>query len=148
MIRSNRFKYALSVAALLAANAAASAIADTSVALIGTGDLSLDRTTAQLTVSVQCDAAVNVGDTKVGLLTVHIFQPSGRLLNIGIGNAPATCDGNQADVLVDVNAIPGLKFKPGPATAILKLAEQTTDSTNAVTGSTTTESGSKVSLRP
>ena len=148
MIRTNRFKYALSLAALLAANAAAPAIADTSVALIGTGDLSLDRTSAQLTVSVQCDAAVNVGETNAGTLTVHIFQSSGRLINIGIGNAPVTCDGNQADVLVDVNAIPGLKFKPGPATAILKMAEQTTDSTSAVIGSKTTESGSRVTLRP
>jgi hypothetical protein len=101
-----------------------------------------------LTVSVQCDAPVNVGETRTGTLTVHIFQPSGRLLNIGIGTASATCDGNQADVVVDVDAIPGLKFKPGPATAILKLAEETTDSTPAVIDSTITESGVKVTLRP
>jgi hypothetical protein len=89
-----------------------------------------------------------VGETKTGTLTVHIFQPSGRLLNIGIGTAPAACDGNSADVVVDVIAIPGLKFKPGPATAILKLAEETTDSTLAVIDSATTENGTKVSLRP
>ena len=148
MIKSNRFKYALSVAAFLATTAAAPVIAANTVGLVGTGDLSQDRASAQLTLSVLCDAAVNAGDNKTGTLTVHIFQPSGRLLTIGIGTAPVTCDGAQADVLVDVNAIPGLKFKPGPATVILKLTDQTTDSTSAVIDSTTTENGSKVTLRP
>ena len=148
MTTSKRFKSVLALGALLMSSAAVPVIAATSVALSGTGDLSPDRASAQLTVSVRCDAPVNVGETKTGTLTIHIFQPSGRLLNIGIGTAPATCDGNQANVVVDVNAIPGLKFKPGPATAILKLAEETTDSTPAVIDSLITESGTKVSLHP
>jgi len=147
MILHKRFKGALASAGLLMAMGAvpaATAQGDVSA----NGDLSPNRSSAQLTVAVQCDAPVNVGDTKTGTLTVHIFQPSGRLLNIGIGTSPITCDGNQADVIVDVDAIPGLKFKPGPATVLLKLTEQTQDSNQLVTEDTTTESGSKTNLRP
>ena len=147
MIMRKRFKGALASAGLLMAMGAvpaATAQGDVSA----NGDLSPNRSSAQLTVAVQCDAPVNVGDTKTGTLTVHIFQPSGRLLNIGIGTAPITCDGNQADVVVDVDAIPGLKFKPGPATVLLKLTEQTQDSNQLVTEDTTTESGGKINLRP
>jgi len=147
MIMRKRFKGTLASAGLLMAMGAVPAAAaqgDVST----NGDLSPNRSSAQLTVAVQCDAPVNVGDTKSGTLTVHIFQPSGRLLNIGIGTAPITCDGNQADVVVDVDAIPGLKFKPGPATVLLKLTEQTQDSNQLVTEDTTTESGGKINLRP
>jgi hypothetical protein len=147
MIRIDRVKRILSLAAVFTA-AAASPAAAASLALNGVGDLAPDRASAQLTVTVQCDAPANVGETKTGTLTVHVFQPSGRLLNIGLGSASANCDGNAADVLVEVDAIPGLKFKPGPATAIIKLAEETTDSTSAIVGSTTTEGGTKVTLRP
>jgi hypothetical protein len=149
MVGNKHLKYALAIAALFATTAAAPAMAASSVAVVGTGDLSPQRTSAQLTLSVQCDGAANAGETKSGTLTVHIFQPSGRLLNIGLGSAPVTCDGNQADIVVDVDAVPGLRFKPGPATAILKLTEQTNDSTNAVIGMPTTlESGTAVHLRP
>jgi hypothetical protein len=147
MSRRKRFKSALAVAGLLTAITAVP-IAAAPGSVTGDGDLSPDRSSAQLTVAVQCDAPVNVADTKAGTLTVHLFQPSGRLLNIGIGTVPVTCDGTQANVLVDVDAIPGLKFKPGPATVVLKLTEQTADSNAVVTGSTTTESGGKISLRP
>ena len=147
MIMRKRFKGALASAGLLMAMGAVPAAAaqgDVS----GNGDLSPDRSSAQLTIAALCDAPVNVGDTKTGTLTVHLFQPSGRLLNIGIGTAPVTCDGVEANVAVDVNAIPGLRFKPGPATVVLKLAKQTADSNAAITESSTTESGGRVTLRP
>jgi len=147
MILRKRLKSALAIASLVTASAAMPVLAST-VSVTGNGDLSPDRTSAQLTITLQCDAPVNIGDTKTGTLTVHILQPSGRLLNIGIGTAPVTCDGNQANAIVDVATIPGLKFKPGPATVVLKLTEQTADSTAAVTDSSTLESGGRISLRP
>jgi hypothetical protein len=147
MIVCKRFKSALAAMTVVMAGGVMP-VAAAPGGVTGTGDLSPDRTSAELTVAVQCDAPVNVGDTKTGNLTVHLFQPSGRLLNIGIGTAPVTCDGAQANVVVDVDAIPGLKFKPGPATVVLKLTEQTTDSTAVVTDSATTESGGKITLRP
>jgi hypothetical protein len=55
---------------------------------------------------------------------------------------------------VEVFAIPGLKFQPGPATVLIKLTEQTSipgttpEASPTVTGTTTTESGAKVNLRP
>jgi len=147
MITQKRFKTALAIASLLMTSAAIPVLAAPGD-VIGTGDLSPNRSSAQLTIAALCDAAVNVGDTKTGTLTVHLFQPSGRLLNIGIGTAPLTCDGIEANVIVDVNAIPGLKFKPGPATVVLKMSEQTADSNAAITKSSTTESGGRVTLRP
>lgn len=147
MSKHKRFKNSLVVAALLVTSAAVPVGAAT-FSVTGTGDLAQNRTSAQLTVSMQCDAPTTVGDTKTGTLTLHLFQSVGRLINIGIGSVPATCDGNQANLVVDVDAIPGLKFQPGPATVVLKLTEQTTDSTAAVTESITTESGGKITLRP
>lgn len=147
MIIQKRFKTALAVASLLITSAAIPVLAAPGD-VIGTGDLSPNRSSAQLTIAALCDAPVNIGDTKSGTLTVHLFQPSGRLLNIGIGTAPVACDGVEANIVVDVNAIPGLKFKPGPATVVLKLAEQTADSNAAITDSSTTETGGRVTLRP
>ena len=145
MIIWNGLKGALAGAALLLTSAASPALAAT-IGVTGDGDLSPDRTSAELTITVQCDAPVNVGDTKTTTLSVHLLQSVGRLINIGIGSEPITCDGNQANVIVDVNAIPGLKFQPGPATVVLRLTEATTDSTGATTPTTTTESGAKISL--
>jgi hypothetical protein len=147
MIIRAGLKSVIAGAALLMSSAALPAAAAT-VGVSGTGDLSSNRTSAELTITALCDVAVNVGETKTGTLTVHLFQSVGRLINIGIATEPITCDGNQADMILQVNAIQGLKFQPGPATVILKLSEQTTDSTAAVTNSTTTESGGKVTLRP
>jgi hypothetical protein len=115
------------------------------------GDLSANRDSAEVTVSAQCSAPTNMTDTKTGEVTVHIFQSVGRLLNIGIGHAPLTCDVNQASIDVVVNAIPGLKFQPGPATLIVKVTEKTTTNsmgTMTTTNTTTSETGSKVNLHP
>jgi hypothetical protein len=146
MIRREGVKYALAGAALLITSAAVPVAAAT-LGVSGTGDLSPNRTSAELTITVQCDAATP-GDTKEANLRVHLFQSVGRLINIGIGTEPVNCTGPQANVIVDVNAIPGLKFQPGPATVVLKLTEQTKDSTEAIIEETTTENGSKVNLRP
>lgn len=148
MIIRNGLKGALAGAALLLTSAAVPALAAT-IGVTGTGDLSPNRTSVELTITLQCDAPVNVGDVKTATLSVHLLQSVGRLINIGIGSDPTIiCDGNQANVIVDVNAIPGLKFQPGPATVVLRLTEATTDVNNATAPAITTESGAKISLRP
>jgi len=95
------------------------------------------RTQATLTGTVECTA------TETASITVHIYQPTGRLLNIGIGTLTVLvpCTGVGVDDLwtVDVSAIPGIKFKPGPATAVA--------TASATTGSSS-EVGAKIKLKP
>jgi len=95
------------------------------------------RTQATLTGTVECT------DSETASITVHIYQPTGRLLNIGIGTltVPVTCTGVGVDDpwTVDVFAIPGIKFKPGPATAVA--------TASAATGSSS-EVGAKIKLKP
>lgn len=127
------------------------------------GDLSPARDSAIVRVPVDCDPA-GANQTKTASVSVKIFQPSGRLLNIGTGSVASTaqqaiCTGTQTEIDVTVNAIPGLAFKPGPATILIKLTETitTTNTTPPVapaTGPTVTvtvdetESGARVDLRP
>lgn len=148
MINRKSIKSALVVGSMLIASAAMPVAANNKGGPTTSGDLSANRASADLIVPALCESPVNVGDTKTGTLTVYIFQPSGRLLNIGIGTADVPCDGTQANVMVTVDAIPGLKFKPGPATVVYAMTEQTMDSAGAVTASSTTESGATVNLRP
>ena len=105
------------------------------------GDLSPDRTSATVTVTVQCDSAI-----ETATLSVYIFQPSGRLLNIGIGNPPVTCTNPAIDqeIVVTVNAIQGLAFKPGPATLLTRLTTVNTTTLEQ----TVSESGFRVDLHP
>jgi hypothetical protein len=113
---------------------AGAAVADiTSLAIDLTGDLSPDRTQATISGTVQCTA------TESATITVHVYQPSGRLLNIGVGTgSPVTCTGGSDIWTVQATAIPGLKFKPGPTTVVV----------SASTASATTEVGAKVNLHP
>jgi hypothetical protein len=127
------------------------------------GDLSPARDSAIVRVPVDCDPA-GANQTKTTSVSVKIFQPSGRLLNIGTGSVASTvqqpiCTGNQTEIDVTVNAIPGLAFKPGPATILIKLTETITTTTTTPpvapsTGPTVTvtvdetESGARVDLRP
>ena len=127
------------------------------------GDLSPARDSAIVKVPVDCDPA-GANQTKTASVSVKIFQPSGRLLNIGTGSVASTaqqpiCTGNQTEIDVTVNAIPGLAFKPGPATILIKLTETITTTTTTppvppATGPTVTvtvdetESGARVDLRP
>ena len=146
MLTRKSIKSALVVSTMLMASVSMPAAAKKG-GPTSSGDLSPDRTSVELMIAAQCEAPVNQGDTKTGTLTVHLFQPSGRLLTIGIGTGDVPCDGTQANVVVTVEAIPGLKFKPGPATAVYKMTEQTMDVNNVVTASTT-ESGETVNLHP
>jgi hypothetical protein len=102
------------------------------------GDLNGPRTVATVSITTQCTS----GDTAA--LTVYIFQSVGRLINIGIGNAAPTCT-TGVDVVssVDVAAIPGLKFQPGPATLLVHT--ETDDGLGTITKS---DSGAKVTLKP
>jgi len=127
------------------------------------GDLSSARDSAIVKVPVDCDLA-GANQSKTASLSVKIFQPSGRLLNIGTGAVASTaqqpiCTGSQTEIDVTVNAIPGLAFKPGPATILIKLTETitTTSTTPPVPPATQptvtvtvdeTESGARVDLRP
>jgi len=126
------------------------------------GDLSPARDSAIVKVPVDCDVA-GADQTKTAKVSVKIFQPSGRLLNIGTGSVESTeeppliCTGSQTEIEVTVNAIPGLGFKPGPATILIKLTETTTTTTMSndvppVPVETVvvneTESGAIINLRP
>ena len=127
------------------------------------GDLSPARDSAIVKVPVDCDPA-GANQTKTASVSVKIFQPSGRLLNIGTGSVASTaqqpiCTGSQTEIDVTVNAIPGLAFKPGPATILIKLTETitTTTTTPSIPPATAptvtvtvdeTESGARVDLRP
>ncbi|MGH7766970.1 MAG: hypothetical protein ACREQP_05905, partial [Candidatus Binatia bacterium] len=92
------------------------------------------RTQATVTGTIECTAAESA------TITVHIYQPTGRVLNIGMGTitAPVTCTGGSDVWTIDVSAIPGLKFKAGPATAVA----------NASTATGSSEVGAKIKLKP
>ena len=105
------------------------------------GDLSPDRTSVTLTVTVGCDSAT---EGLTGALSVHILQPSGRLLSIGIFNQTVNCTTPVSDQIipVTVNAFSGLTFKPGPATLLIRFV-----TTNPTTlASIVEETGSRVDL--
>lgn len=151
-------KCAVIASAVAMTAAAGQSHAATELGIAGTGDLAPNRASAVIPISVQCDETTVEGQSKTASLTVYLFQSHGRLINIGVSRADETpvpqCDGNSANMDVEVFAIPGLKFQPGPATVLIKLTEQTTtpgatpDAPPNVTGTTTTESGDKVNLRP
>jgi hypothetical protein len=107
----------------------------TSLAIDQDATLLAGRTQATVTGTIECTA------TETASITVHIYQPTGRLLNIGIGTLTVlvTCTGVGVDDVwtVDVSAIPGLKFKPGPATAVA----------NASTATGSSEVGAKIKLK-
>jgi hypothetical protein len=98
MITRNGLKGAIAGAALLMTSAALPVAAAT-VGVTGNGDLSPNKTSVELTITMQCDAPVNAGDTKNATWTVYLFQSLGRLINIGIGTGSATCDGSQANLM-------------------------------------------------
>jgi hypothetical protein len=105
------------------------------------GDLSPDRTSVTLSVTVGCDS---VTEGLTGALSVYILQPSGRLLSIGISNQTVTCTTPVSDQIipVTVTAFSGLTFKPGPATLLIRFV--TTDQTTLAP--IVEETGSRVDL--
>jgi len=135
------FKRVLTLVAVLAMTGTAAAKKTPSGPSIP-GDLSPDRTSATVTVTVpMCNPTMVTSST-----SVYIFQPSGRLLNIGTGNPGVSCDTLEQQVSVEVNAIPGLAFKPGPATLLIRTT--TVDNTTIPATVTVSENGSRVDLRP
>ena len=91
--------------------------------------------------------------TTTASVSVKIFQSVGRLMNIGMGSGTPTCNGQQEDVTVKVNAINGLKSQPGPSTILITLTETTTKPpepplTTPVVTITETETGARIDLRP
>ena len=102
------------------------------------GDLNGPRTVATVSITTQCTSGQSA------TLTVYIFQSVGRLINIGVGTVAAfTCSGGSDVSTVDVAAIPGLKFQPGPATLLVHT--ETDDGLGTITKS---DSGAKVTLKP
>ena len=97
-------------------------------------DLSDDRTTVTLSVTPQCQTSTTIGATLSADYSVYIFQSVGRLINIGIATGSGLPCGSTTPV--DVKAVDGLTFQPGPATMILKF---TTIETTTPTPGTTTE---------
>lgn len=108
------------------------------------GDLNGSRDSVEVLLPVgACTAVAN----HTYSIKAYIFQPSGRIFAVGIGNTPFTCQALAQEVLVTVDAVQGITFKPGPATLIYQVLD--TDNTNPSTPVTTTvgdELGSRVDL--
>jgi len=143
MNRLRGFRLAMALAAVLFTAGAAVAAAPT-VTVDPNGDLNgPPRNVATVSITTQC----TLDDTAA--MTVYIFQSVGRLINIGIGTAAFTCSGGSDVSTVDVSAIPGLKFQPGPATLLVSIAITSPDDGDPTTPETTTFSnGAKVKLHP
>jgi hypothetical protein len=108
-------KGALAVAAILAISG--SALAKKPASLGGTSaTLSSDRKTVTVNATPKCMASP--GATLSAEYSIYIFQAHGRLINIGIGTEAGDC---VTSIPVDVEAIDGLTFQPGPATMIIKV---------------------------
>jgi hypothetical protein len=145
MNRLRGFRLAMALAAVLF-TAGAAVAADPTVTVDPNGDLNGPRTIATVSITTQCTLATG----QSAAMTVYIFQSVGRLINIGIvNNLVPTCDGTDQVSLVDVSAIPGLKFQPGPATVLVSIAITSPDDGDPATPETTTfSSGAKVKLHP
>lgn len=143
MNRLRGLRLAMALAAVLFT--AETVTAATTVTVDPDGDLNGPRTIATVSITTQC--TLGVSDTAA--MTVYIFQSVGRLINIGVANTVPTCDGTDHVLLVDVAAIPGLKFQPGPATLLVRIAitgPDPIDPTKTVT--TFSDFGAKVKLHP
>jgi hypothetical protein len=108
------------------------------------GDLNGSRDTVEVLLTVgACTAVLN----HTYSIKAYIYQPSGRMFAVGIGNNPFTCQAVAQEVLLTVNAVQGITFKPGPATLIYQILD--TDNTNPSTPPVTTvvdEQGFRVDL--
>jgi hypothetical protein len=127
----------VNAAMVLAAVLFTAGVADATTTINPDGDLNGPRTIATVSITTECTSGQSA------TLTVYIFQSVGRLINIGIGTAAFTCSGGSDVSTVDVSAIPGLKFQPGPATLLVHT--ETDDGLGTITKS---DSGAKVKLHP
>ena len=160
MRRMTVIKTAIALAAVLAMNGtgwAKKGFAGPGLA----GDLNGNTVTVDVTVPTKTEALCPVvTPPPVGttisysyIVTTYIFQPSGRMFGIALGGNttdPFTCDTNADEVVsLQLQVLPGLTLKPGPATLLYKVTETTTTTT---IGGTTTgseviwEYGSRVDL--
>jgi hypothetical protein len=135
----------IALLALLLTVGVASAVTN-DLTIDSTADLSSNRAEVTLTGTIECTKGVTDGTANI---TVHIYQSVGRLLNIGIGSlgtTPVNCSGagSSDPWQVTVSAIPGLKFQPGPATAVITVDT----SVDSVPDTTSTEQGAKIKLQP
>jgi len=121
-------------AVLLTASVASAVTEDLSIEQ--DADLLPGRTEITVTVNVQCTLDENA------TLTVYVFQPHGRLLNIGIGSHSFVCGGGLETFPVQVFAVPGFTFQPGPASAIVRSATGAGASVDA-----TRDAGAKIKLK-
>jgi hypothetical protein len=148
-------KGTLAVAAILAMSGSALAKKPSNAG--GTSaTLSSDRKTVIVNATPQCKAPTVQGSTLAAEYSIYIFQSHGRLINIGIGTVDGDCITPTA---INVEAIEGLTFQPGPATMIMKVTTietvttQTIDPVTQLPVNTTTEtvvgtseSGARVNL--
>lgn len=119
------FKGVLTLVVVLLASRVASA-AVTSIDVDPNADLNPQRTEATINGSIGCDSAETVA------VLIYVIQTAGRLLNIGIFSGTATCvDQGGGNFLggfsIVVPAIDGLKYRPGPATVVVKATDATND---------------------
>jgi len=143
MNRLRGFKAAVVLAAVLFTAGVASAAP--TVTIDPNGDLNGPRTIATVSITTQC----TLGASDTAAMTVYILQPVGRVINIGIVNAVPTCDGADHSLLVDVSAFQFMKFQPGPATVLVRIAITGPDPADATkTVTTFSDFGAKVKLHP
>jgi hypothetical protein len=132
------------------------------------GDLSPTRDSATVMIPVVCAAnpippVTNQTQTQSAIVSLKIFQSVGRLINIGTGSAESACTsaGQLLNIQVEVKAIEGLNFQPGPATILETITQTvtTTTTTPAVPPALPTvtvtvnviadsETGARIDLRP
>jgi hypothetical protein len=113
-------------------------------------DLSPERDIVTLTITPQCQIGTP-GATSTADYSIYIFQSVGRLINIGIATGTGLSCNSTTPVQVEVPAIAGLTFQPGPATMISKFT--TMETTTSTTGSQSEaqvgipiESGQRINL--
>jgi hypothetical protein len=146
---------AVALTAALAVNGSALAKKPASNGGGTTVDMSADRKTVTVNVTPTCHAATVPGATLTAEYSIYIFQSVGRLINIGIGNGEVSCTA-LTPTGIEVEAIEGLTFQPGPATMIVKFTTIQTTLVPAVdplspptemdTVIGTSESGARVNL--
>ena len=154
-----KLKLALALVAMLAMSGTVWAAKPSGAGPGIPGDLNATRTEVTLEATVPlmeapptglCDTA-NTAQTYS--IKAYIFQPSGRIFAIGIGSnteifSCSTLADQQVDMLI--KALPGLSFKPGPATLVYQVIQTTTNTTDplnpTITDLVVYEYGSRVDL--
>lgn len=116
-----------------------------------TAEVTVPTMTAITTEGGVCDTA-NTAQTYS--IKAYIFQPSGRLLAIGMGYSEGFSCSTTEDQTIEmlVKALPGLTFKPGPATFLYQVIQTTTTASATPGGASTVadlvvyEYGSRIDL--